>query len=170
MAILRGQRSSNDCGPTCFANALNILGYDIKISQANELCSLTKDGTDSTDLTNAFDRYGFECKDKTYRSKKRAWDWLIKDTNKGLPVIIGVDADTHWVLVLRASKQEAQILDPNDGGPIKITQKKLLDRWGFCKENIIKPVFQGIKLIPYKDKSIRATLLREKLLATVDIK
>lgn len=172
MAILRGQRGNSDCGPTCFANALNILGYDIKISQANELCGLTKDGTDSSDLIKAFDKYGFECKEKFYRNQKRAWSWLVKDTSQGLPIILGVDDDSHWLLVLRAGKYEAQILDPGPGydEPTKISKEELLYRWKYFNGKSSKPQFQGLKLMPYKDKAIKAVLVREKLLATIDVR
>ena len=37
MAILRGQRGNNDCGPTCFANTLNILGYDKVVYDSSEV-------------------------------------------------------------------------------------------------------------------------------------
>ena len=170
MAILRGQRGGNDCGPTCFANALNILGYDIKISQANELCNLAKDGTDGQDLTKAFNKYGFNCKEKIHYSPKRAWDWLIRDTNRGLPIIIGVDNGTHWLLVLRAGRQEAQILDPESDNPNKVSKEKLLHRWKYIEDGLIRPKYEGLKIAPFKNKSIKAVLLRKKILATIDVK
>jgi len=168
MAILRGQRANDDCGPTCFANALNILGYDIKIGQANELCNLNKDGTDSVDLIKAFDRYGFEGIERVYYNENKAWNWITRDTNYGIPTIISVDDDSHWLLVLCAGKNEAQIFDsgPGNDEPQKISRRGLISRWKYIRKNYVKPRFHGIKLIPYKDKSIKAILLREKLLLT----
>jgi ABC-type bacteriocin/lantibiotic exporter with double-glycine peptidase domain len=170
MAILRGQRTNYDCGPTCFANTLNILGYDIKIQQANELCGLTSEGTDSTDLIRAFDKYGFDGREKTCFSRERALDWLIRDTNKGLPVIISVDDDSHWALVLRAGSNRIQIFDPDDEEPTLVGKRELIDRWEYFEDNSIRSKFNGIRIIPFKEKSIKAVLLREKLLETIDVK
>lgn len=169
MAILRGQKATNDCGPTCFANALNMLGYDIKIVQANELCGLKKDGTDSFDIIKAFSRYGFEGKEKIHYSTKRAWSWLMKDTSRGLPIILSVDNDTHWVLVLRAGKNSVQIFDPDDDYPKKIDKDVLLERWAFYEDRRDSPRFHGLKITPFKDKSIKAVILREKVLSTIDV-
>ena len=171
MAILRSQKSDNDCGPTCFANALNILGYDIKVGKANQLCKLKKDGTGFEELTKAFDKYGFETKEKMYYDQEKAWNWIKRDTKNGLPVIISVDDTSHWLLILRAGDSKVQIFDPGDRWPTKITKKKLIERWKFYEDIAkSKQCFHGVALIPYKDKSIRAVLLRERLLATIDIK
>lgn len=171
MAVLRSQRSNNDCGPTCVANALNILGYDIKVGKTNDLCRLKKDGTSSEDLARAFDRYGFDSEEKIYRDKEKAWNWIKRDTKNGLPVIISVDDTSHWLLILRVGKNEVQIFDPGDRIPAKITKSRLIQRWKFFEDtNNARSCFHGLAIIPYKDKSIKAVLLRERLLATIDVK
>jgi ABC-type bacteriocin/lantibiotic exporter with double-glycine peptidase domain len=170
MAILRSQRCGSDCGPTCFANTLNILGYNIGIAQANKLCRLRKEGTDSDDLIKAFDKYGFEGRDKTYYTSKNAWKWLIKNTNLGVPTIISVDNDRHWALVLLAGKNKAQLLDPEYDEPELIERKDLLERWMYIPNKQSKPRFHSLALIPYKDKSIQAVIMRERLIATMDVK
>ena len=170
MAILRGQKAGNDCGPTCFANVLNVLGYDIKIAQANELCELQRDGTDSFDLFKAFYRYGFDGKEKVHYSPDRAWAWITRDTNKGLPVILSVDADSHWVLVLRAGDKEVQIFDPDSDYPQKISKTDMMKRWANHRDGKLQIRYHGLKLEPFKEKSIRAVNLREKMLLTSDVK
>jgi len=169
MAILRNQRGNNDCGPTCFSNALNLLGYDIKISKANQMCNLTKDGTDSDDLIRAFNRYGFDGKEKVFYKEKKAWQWIIKDTQRGLPVILSVDDDSHWILVLRAGRRGVQVFDPDDAYPTKITKSELLLRWRFLdgEKDIFK--FHGLAFVPFKDKAIKAVLVREMTLKTIDV-
>lgn len=164
MTILRGQKYHNDCGPTCFANTLNILGYNIGIKQANKLCGLEKDGTDSDDLIKAFDKYGFEVYEKVHYSSKSAWRWLIKNTNLGIPTIISTDDDGHWVLVLLAGKDKAQIFDPDKEEPELITSKDLLKKWIFVSNN--KTILHSLALVPYKNKSVRAVIMREKLIKT----
>jgi len=171
MAILRSQRENNDCGPTCFANTLNILGYDIKIEQSNKLCGLQKDGTDSNNLIKAFDKYGFEGREKVYYSAKNAWNWLIKQTSSGIPTVISVDDDTHWMVVLLVGKNKAQVFDPDDGEPELISREELLKRWKNVPPNKrSKPRFHSLELIPYKDKSIQAVIMRERLIETMDVK
>lgn len=170
MAILRGQKTNYDCGPTCFANALNMLGYDIKIDQANKLCNLTKHGTDSDDLIKAFERYGFEGREKVHYNADKAWEWLQTDTAQGLPVILSVDTDTHWILVLRAGKNRVQILDPDDDGPTRISRKKLMERWQHFHDRRMKPMMHGLAFEPFKDKSIKAVTMRASFLATVDVR
>lgn len=170
MAILRNQKGNNDCGPTCFANTLNILGYDIKIEQANKLCGLTKDGTDTFDLIRAFDKYGFEGKEKKHYSGKSAWAWLVMNTQAGIPITIAVDNDTHWLLVLLAGKDKAQIIDPEDGKPTLISKKELLERWKHVRNKKPRPIYCCLELIPYKNKSIQATIMRERIIATMDLK
>jgi len=170
MAIIRSQKTGYDCGPTCFANTLNILGYDIKIEQANKLCSLKRDGTDSDDLIKAFDKFGFEGHEKVHYNSKYAWNWLIKNTHRGVPTIISVDDDSHWILVLLAGKNKAQILDPEDGLPELITRKELTERWGcFQTPKSNSPRYHSLELIPYKDKSIQAVVTRERLIATMGV-
>lgn len=169
MAILRNQKANNDCGPTCFANTLNILGYDIKIKQSNKLCGLKKEGTDSFDLIKAFNKFGFDGKEKVYYSEKRAWDWLVKHTNLGIPVIISVYNDSHWILVLLAGKNRAQILDPGDGEPKMVSRKELIKGWKFVPTFKSKPRFYSLELKPYKDKSIQAVLMRKKLILTMGV-
>lgn len=170
MAILRGQKQYNDCGPTCFANALNALGYDIKIEQANKLCNLQKEGTDSFDLIRAFERYGFDGKEQVHNTKLKAWQWLMQDTKRGLPIVLSVDNDTHWLLVLRAGKTSVQIIDPSEDMPSKITRKELMARWQCLDdESKYKYRFHGLAFEPFKDKSIKATQMRERLLATIDV-
>lgn len=170
MAILRGQKGNNDCGPTCFANALNILGYDIKIAQSNEICSLKYEGTDSFDLIKAFERYGFEGKEKIHYDAERAWNWIVKDTNKGVPTILSVDNDGHWVLALRAGKNQIQIFDPDDEFPKKVSKNAMLERWACYRDKCSRPRFHGLELVPFKIKSIKAVVLREQLLATADVR
>jgi ABC-type bacteriocin/lantibiotic exporter with double-glycine peptidase domain len=170
VAIIRGQKTGYDCGPTCFANTLNILGYDIKIKQANKLCNLKKEGTDSDDLIKAFDKYGFEGHDKVYYDSQCAWNWLVKNTNRGVPTIISVDYDLHWILVLLAGKNKAQILDPEDSLPSLISRKELIERWGCLQTpRSNSPRFHSLELIPYKNKSIQAIIVRERLITTMGI-
>jgi len=168
MAILRRQRKQNDCGPTCFANTLNILGYDITIAQANKICGLGPSGTDSIDLTKAFNKFGFETKEREYRKEDKAWNWLKRDTNKGIPIILAVDEDSHWILVLRAGDNEAQIFDPLSFGPEKILKKDLMDRWD-CSSGIKSKFFMGLMIKPIKKKAITAIALRKKILNTIDV-
>lgn len=167
---LRSQRKSNDCGPTCFSNLLSILGYSVTIKKANTLCRLQKDGTDSDDLACGFNRYGFDVKERNFYSQERAWEWLIKDTKRGQPVILSVDGDSHWTLVLRAGDKTVQMFDPNDSEPTLITKKELVDRWEFFEGNNTRPIYQGLSIIPFRNKSIKAVTLREKLLATIDVR
>jgi ABC-type bacteriocin/lantibiotic exporter with double-glycine peptidase domain len=170
MALLRSQKTGCDCGPTCFANTLNILGYDIKIEQANRLCRLRKEGTDSGDLSVAFDRYGFEINEKIHYSSKGAWNWLIKSTNLGVPVIISTDYDSHWLLVLLAGKNKAQIFDPEDSLPKLVSRKDLIQRWSHTPDKNSKIIFHSLEIIPYKDKSVRAVIIRQELIKTMDVK
>jgi ABC-type bacteriocin/lantibiotic exporter with double-glycine peptidase domain len=146
------------------------LGYDIKIEQANKLCGLRKEGTDSDNLTGAFDKYGFEVREKLHYSSKHAWNWLVKHTNLGVPTIISTDDNSHWALVLLAGKNKAQILDPEDDLPELINRKDLIERWMYVPNKRSKPRFHSLELIPYKDKSIQAVVIREKLIATMDVK
>lgn len=170
MAILRGQKGNNDCGPTCFANALNILGYDIKIAQSNDLCSLRYEGTDSFDLIRAFERYGFDVKEKIHYDADRAWNWLMKETSKGAPTILSVDGDSHWILALRTGKTQIQIFDPDDDFPKKINKSAMLDRWACYGDKRTRPRFHALEMVPFKIKSIKAVVLREQLLSTADVR
>lgn len=170
MAILRNQKGGNDCGPTCFANALNLLGYDIKISQANKLCNLKRDGTDSDDLSKAFSKYGFYVREKTCYNKERAWKWLVEDTNKGLPIILSVDNDHHWLLVLRAGIKTVQIIDPSDKQVTKISKKEMLERWEYFEDHRDIARYHGLAFKPYKDKSICAVKVRKQILSTIDVR
>lgn len=169
MAILRRQRGKNDCGPTCFANALNALGYDIGIMRANKLCNLSIYGTDSIDLIQAFERFGFEAKERSYIKTDKAWAWLIRDTNKGLPLILAVDDDAHWILVLCAKSEEAQIFDPLEASPEKIAQKDLMERWDCATEQQSK-YYMGLVIKPKNEKSRKAVKMRKTLLKTADLK
>lgn len=169
MALLRNQKGNSDCGPTCFANTLNILGYDIKIEQANKLCRLESDGTNSNNLIKAFNKYGFEVHDKLHYNSKNAWNWLVKHTNLGIPTIISVDDNSHWALILLAGKNKAQVLDPEDDLPELVNRKDLIEKWKYIP-NKRKPRFHSLELIPYRDKSIQAVVIREKIIATMDVK
>ena len=170
MAILRSQKAGNDCGPTCFANALNLLGYDITTYQANKLCNLQKDGTDSLDLSRAFKRYGFSIEERTHYSKNKAWSWLIEDTKKGLPVIISVDNDGHWLLVLRAGRKTIQIFDPSDKIISQISYKEMIERWEYYEKHRDYPRFHGLAFRPFKSKSKRAVQIRKQILSTIDVR
>ena len=169
MAILRNQRGKNDCGPTCFANTLNILGYDINISRANKICSLGRHGTDSDDLTQAFEKFGFEVKERVYNEPEKAWSWLRRDTNRGFPLILAADSDSHWILALRAGEKEIQIFDPLDKQPTKITKEELLERWD-CASETQKEFYMGLIIRPFKKKAAEAIYLRKQILKTVDVK
>lgn len=169
MSILQGQRTRYDCGPACFRNTMSILGYSITWERAYEMCRLTSEGTTADDLAYAFDRYGFEVKEKEYFEEEKGWSWLIKETNKGIPIIISTDDDRHWLLVLRAGEKMVQIFDPDEDGPTKITKKELMNRWKYYEGRRQKPRLHGLLLIPYKKKSIKAVIMREQILATGDV-
>jgi len=95
---------------------------------------------------------------------------LVKNTNRGVPTIISADYDSHWVLVLLAGKCKAQILDPEDNFPELVNRKELIERWGcFQTPRSNNPRFHSLELIPYKDKSIQAVVIRERLIATMGV-
>lgn len=93
----------------------------------------------------------------------------MKETSRGVPVIMSVDDDSHWILALRVGKNRAQIFDPDDKFPTRIGKGKLLERWSFFEDRRQKPRLHILQIIPFKEKSIKAVITRERLLKTVDV-
>ncbi len=170
MAIIRRQRKAYDCGSACVANFLNTLYYDIPISKADVLCNLTVDGTDGNDLIRAIGVYGFEGHEYNYYRLKLAWDWLMKHTNRGTPVILSVDNDTHWLLVLRAGEETAQIFDPDHPEPELVNKQDLVSRWGVLSSTRQHARYNGLSFKPTRDKAIEAVRMRKVILDTIDVK
>ena len=85
-------------------------------------------------------------------------------------MILSVDADSHWVLVLRAGDKEVQIFDPDSDYPQKISKTDMMKRWANHRDGKLQIRYHGLKLEPFKEKSIRAVNLREKMLLTSDVK
>ena len=169
MAILRRQKTRHDCGPTCFSNLLNLLGFNVSINRANRACNLALDGTDTNDLIRAFKRYGFTAKEKTHHSEQRAIDWLIKTTKNGTPVVVAVDSDTHWSLVLLAGQDYVQSFDPSEDFPTLETMGDFMTRWGFYSETRSTPILLGLELLPESKKAMKAIEMRAALIATSDV-
>lgn len=159
--MLRQQRGPNDCGPTTFSNVLNLLGYDIGIDRANNACSLTGDGTGAYDLIKAFKKFGFIAEEFIVYKEKTAWAKAIWKTKDGIPLIIGVDEDTHWTMIIKANSHNAQIFDPSEQFPQKITRNKLVKRW-------MQPngAFFYMTIKPYSIKARTAVEMRKQLIKT----
>jgi len=161
MPFLRRQHAGNDCGPTCFANMLNLLGYNITIPHANKVCRLTRGGTDANDLIRAFQKFGF-CGDiGEFDSDKKAWRWVVKQSSLFYPVIVSILDDTHWILVLSANQNYAQIIDPDVGKPEKLDKVSFLTQWKYEEDG--ESEFFGISFYPIKPKAEKAISLRKEL-------
>jgi ABC-type bacteriocin/lantibiotic exporter with double-glycine peptidase domain len=161
--ILRKQNRKNTCGPTCFANLLNMLGYNVGIREADSACNLRKEGIDDDDLVNAFKKYGFNGKEIVCLNGRRAFKLLIQRLNNS-PVILAVDADSHYILVLRADEKSVQIYDPLKKYPQTLTNKELLKRWAsLYKEGTL---YQGVYVIPHSAKSKKAISMYRHLVKT----
>lgn len=161
--ILRKQNRKNNCGPTCFANLLNMLGYNVGIREADNVCDLRKEGIDDDDLMRAFKKYGFKGKELVCLNGRRAFKLLIQRLNNS-PVILAVDADNHYILVLRADKKNVQIYDPLKKYPQTINKNELLARWASLYKD--RTLYQGIYVIPHSAKAKKAISMYRHLVKT----
>lgn len=164
--LIRMQRRNNDCGPICVYNYLTLLGYNIKYSTIYRICKTDKDGTDYEDLSRALKKYGFQSCYKIIKNRDVAYGFLSKWLYKGFGAIIPTYSGQHWTLILKIGKKYAQILDPEDGFPIRMELNKLYNIWKIKEKD--KITYEVCIFHPIKKRSVDAVVLKDLIIKTAE--
>lgn len=112
------QLDKYSCGPTCVRIISNYYGRNIPLSEANELCNKSFDGTSLYDMA-----IGLKSLDLDFFPAKIHVDEL----KKHLPCVIQFGED-HFSVVHKVSKSHIHLSDPAQG-LVKISQRKFKDRF-----------------------------------------
>lgn len=132
---MRMQSSQANCGSTSLYNALHALGYtSATLEECEKACKV--DATEGTSVKKML--AGIKTMGKqAFAEIKEAKDdiallKLDQNLRWGMPALLVVDADSHWVTVIgRLGEHRYLLCDPADSElVISLSEGELLQRWG----------------------------------------
>lgn len=133
---MRYQNKDWWCGPAAIQNALRALGRRVSQESVAALCGTTEDGTDEADMLAALDRMDLVYSQFLESERQVAGYWLTQRIARGMPVLICVDAWSHWVCVVGMSGDRLILVDSErtkentrENGCHILTMKTVLRRW-----------------------------------------
>jgi len=133
---VRYQNKDYWCGPASLQNALRALGRRVSQESLAAICGTTEDGTDESDLLGAMDSMDILYSQFLDSDRALAGQWLTHRIGLGMPVLMCVDAWTHWVCVIGMVGDRFILIDsertPNnqrENGVHILKTKTLLRRW-----------------------------------------
>jgi ABC-type bacteriocin/lantibiotic exporter with double-glycine peptidase domain len=105
------QQDEWDCGPTSLVNALALRGRATEWSSAVRWVGATSEkGTSAAGMMRALDWLRIGYTQFSSADKRRSWRRLTR-TNR--PVILPVDLDEHWVILVSGVGHRVVVWDPN---------------------------------------------------------
>ena len=96
---MRIQEQKSSCGAASIINALRCVGKKVLERDARKLASTDSDGTTEEGVLEALNSLGFRGEVFETYSVKHIKVTLKKYLDKGQPLIIACDDDTHWAVV-----------------------------------------------------------------------
>ncbi len=106
------QEKAYSCGPAALRAALYVHGKKATEAMVRRWAGTTTDGTDEEGLKKAITHYKLRHKElKTY-SVREAIDLLKKNLRKGVPVVLCVDKEGHWITAVGMLGKKIIVFDP----------------------------------------------------------
>ena len=133
------------CGPATLANVLNLLEVEGGRVTEDAACVHTTEGTNERQLKAGIEKHGCYAEVHKGRDSLGAIQWLDVCVNLGTPVILCVDAWSHWVAVVGKLGSDYLVIDPADPELLtKLNSGKVSARWNHKKRYygiaVVKPV------------------------------
>jgi hypothetical protein len=136
---MRYQARKFTCGPASICNALSAYGTYVKEEDA---CETSPNGTDSKAIVAGIRKHGRAAEEFKSRDSLVAITWLDTSIRLGAPVILCVDAWTHWVACIGSIGDRYLVADSAHMELIvPYTSLELVDRWKHDKR------FYGIGVV-----------------------
>ena len=102
---MKYQTRSYTCGPAAAVNALRLYGVAIPEAQVAKLAGTTSDGTDDRGLMKALRKLG--CKPSAVKLTSK----IAKRVMSGVPVILHLDNELHWVVIIGCLGRDFVVFD-----------------------------------------------------------
>ncbi len=136
---MRAQRKSHWCGIAAIANALEVLGIKRSQREIARLCHVTPEaGTNETEMKRALLANGMDV-DEWPDPEAEAGDCYTADQStlwvrhclvNGLPVVLCVDNDEHWVTAIGLCGDNFLLFDPARNTGVEVhNAPSLATRW-----------------------------------------
>lgn len=106
------QEKSYSCGPAALRAVLYVYGKKATEKMIRRWARTTPEGTDEEGLKNAIAHYKFRHVEHNYSGAREATDWLKKSLRKGVPAVLCVDKESHWVAAVGMLGKKIIVFDP----------------------------------------------------------
>lgn len=116
--LVHPQTTNWSCGPMALRFCFMKHGFDISEHRIAKLALASTDGTSSRHMEFAALRLGFRWRlhqANTAREAKQAMQQLLR---QGLPLVLVVDKDKHWIAALHFSRRGWLVFDSACTGPV----------------------------------------------------
>src|SRR3990167_7967228 len=141
---MRLQDEPNGCGAAALCNALQAVGQSLSLEAAAKLAGTSNEGTSAAGLLKALKTLGYHASTVLTESPDGAWAALCGNLLMGLPVILCVAHEDHWVTAIGLLGGLVLIAAPADAGVVSTyTRAGVLAWWSSGGR---KPTYFGISL------------------------
>jgi len=124
MTIKVKQRDITDCGAACLASVAAHYNLALPVARIRQLAGTDKKGTNVLGLVEAAGKMGFLAK-----GVRGDWDSLFKIPKPAIAHVIVKEVLHHYVVVLKATDKNIEIMDPGDGAIHKLEHEEFKKQW-----------------------------------------
>ena len=124
MTIKVKQRDITDCGAACLASVAANYNLALPVARIRQLAGTDKKGTNVLGLVEAAGKMGFLAK-----GVRGDWDSLFKIPKPAIAHVIVKEVLHHYVVVLKATDKNIEIMDPGDGAIHKLEHEEFKKQW-----------------------------------------
>jgi len=124
MKVKIKQRDITDCGAACLASVAAHYKLNMPIAKIRQLAGTDKKGTNVLGMIEAAQKMGFHAK-----GVRGEWDSLFKIPMPTIAHIIVNEKLEHYVVLIRATKDSIEVMDPGDGEFHKIPHEDFRKSW-----------------------------------------
>ncbi|RPH33643.1 MAG: peptidase domain-containing ABC transporter [Bacteroidales bacterium] len=118
------QRDITDCGAACLASVAAHYKLNLPIAKIRQMASTDKKGTNVLGMIEAAQKMGFHAK-----GVKGEWESLFKIPMPTIAHVIVKEVLHHFVVLIKATKDYIEVMDPADGNYHKIPHEDFKKSW-----------------------------------------
>jgi ATP-binding cassette subfamily B protein len=118
------QRDITDCGAACLASVAAHYKLNLPIAKIRQMASTDKKGTNVLGMIEAAQKMGFQAK-----GVKGEWESLFKIPLPTIAHVVVKEVLQHYVVLIRATKDFIEVMDPGDGEYHKIPHEDFRKSW-----------------------------------------